>query len=54
MQDLYLEDDSYIGINVDASSVSVLTGYNYSVSDNVMFPDATIDYCQVTFAYSHA
>jgi tannase len=53
MPDLYLEDGTYTGITIDTSSVSVLSNSNYSVNGNVMYPDTNIDYCQVTFAYSH-
>lgn len=52
-EDLYLEDGTYTGITIDTSSVAVLPNYNYSVSDNVMYPDTTVSYCQVTFAYTH-
>lgn len=41
------------GITVDPSSVSAQAFYNVSVSGQVMYPDATFDYCNVTFAYSH-
>ena len=53
LQDLYLEDGTYTAISIDTTSVSVGSSYNYSISKNVMYPDASFDYCQVTFAYSH-
>jgi tannase len=53
IQDIYFEDGKYIALTIDPTSVHALAGYNYSVSDNVMYPDASFDYCQVTFAYSH-
>ncbi|RDW69819.1 carboxylic ester hydrolase-36 [Coleophoma cylindrospora] len=46
-------NDFIPGITFDASSVTAATVYNSSVSSN-NYPDATIDYCNVTFAYSHA
>ena len=44
---------SYLGITVDASSVTANAVYNASASGSVMFPDAVFDFCNVTFAYSH-
>jgi tannase len=46
--------DSHVlpGITIDPSSVQTTLVSNASVSSN-WFPSATIDYCNVTFAYSH-
>ncbi|KAK5123967.1 hypothetical protein LTR85_002164 [Meristemomyces frigidus] len=50
----HLPSDSTVdGITIDTSSVTAQATYNVSVSDEVMYPDATISYCNVTFAYSH-
>lgn len=49
-----LPEDGYIlGVTFDHSSVTANAVYNTSYS-NYFFPDATIDYCNVTFSYSHA
>ena len=53
IQDVYLEDGTYTSLSIDATSVSATATYNYSVSNNVMYPNATMDLCQVSFAYSH-
>lgn len=42
------------GVELDASSVTTKPVYNTSVTDQIFFPDATFDYCNVTLAYSHA
>ncbi|KAI9925795.1 hypothetical protein ASPWEDRAFT_29608 [Aspergillus wentii DTO 134E9] len=42
------------GIELDSSSVTANAVYNASVSNEVFFPDATFDYCNVTLAYSHS
>ena len=41
------------GITVDPSSVTANPVYNASTTGGTMRPDATFDYCNVTFAYSH-
>lgn len=41
------------GLTVDSSSVTVNAVYNASASGQYMFPDATFDFCNITFAYSH-
>ena len=41
------------GITIDASSVTVDAVTNASVSGATFYPDATFEYCNVTFAYSH-
>ena len=53
MQDLYLGDWGNIAIAIDLSSVAATPVTNFSVSNQVMYPDATFDYCDVTFAYTH-
>lgn len=45
--------DFYQGITVDPSSIVVSAVTNASVSGQTWFPDASFDYCDVTFAYSH-
>jgi tannase len=44
---------TFPGITIDDASVVTTAVTNTSVSGQVMFPDATFDYCNVTFAYSH-
>jgi len=46
-------NDFYNGITIDPSSVSANPVYNASVSGQNFFPDATFDYCNVSFAYTH-
>ncbi|RDW56529.1 carboxylic ester hydrolase-31 [Coleophoma cylindrospora] len=41
------------GSYVISSSVTANAVYNTSVSGQTFFPDATVDFCNVTFAYSH-
>ncbi|RDW80575.1 carboxylic ester hydrolase-14 [Coleophoma crateriformis] len=43
----------YSGIIIDSSSVVATLGTNYSISGNDFFPDAVINYCNVSFAYTH-
>lgn len=40
-------------ITIDSTSLTVSAHTNYTVSGSVMYPNATFDYCNVTFAYSH-
>lgn len=47
-------NDVLTGVTIDQSSLVSEPFYNVSVSDQYMYPDATFDYCNVTFAYSHA
>jgi tannase len=47
-------DGFYMGITIDPASVSAIPQTNTRVSGQHMFPDAVFDYCNVTFAYSHA
>lgn len=42
------------GIELDATSITAKPVYNTSVSDQVFYPDATFDYCNVTLAYAHS
>lgn len=46
-------DDFYVGITIDASSVSATPVTNTSVTGQTFFPDATFDYCNISFAYAH-
>lgn len=41
------------GLTIDRTSVTANAYYNYSVSDEDNYPDATFSFCNVTFAYSH-
>ncbi|CZR55644.1 related to tannase precursor [Phialocephala subalpina] len=45
--------DFYDGITLDPTSINTTAVTNASTSGSVFFPDATFDYCQVTFTYSH-
>ena len=47
-------DGFYPGIVINPESVVASPVTNTSVSGQYMFPDATFDYCNVTFAYSHS
>lgn len=46
-------DDIPTGITIDESTLSVATYSNYSVSDQIMWEDAVIEFCEVSFSYSH-
>ncbi|ETS77261.1 hypothetical protein PFICI_11135 [Pestalotiopsis fici W106-1] len=46
------EDDFYPGITIDKASVSTAATTGYT-AESEWFPTTTIDYCNVTFAYSH-
>ncbi|KAJ5118718.1 uncharacterized protein N7443_007650 [Penicillium atrosanguineum] len=49
-----LPEDGYIlGVIFDHSSVTASPVYNASHSGEVFFPDATINYCNITFSYTH-
>lgn len=41
------------GIDIDPSSLTVSL-VNNATADSLYYPEATIDYCNVTFAYSHS
>lgn len=46
-------DDTIDGVTVRSDSVTANTVTNVTISGENDFPDAVIDYCNVTFAYSH-
>lgn len=48
-----LPANAYPGTTIDSSSLTAEAYYNASFTDETMFPDATFDVCNVTFAYSH-
>lgn len=45
--------DFFPGITIEPSSVAANPVTNAEVMDEVMYPDAVFDYCNVSFAYSH-
>ncbi|PYH66558.1 putative tannase [Aspergillus vadensis CBS 113365] len=47
-------DDLIPGVSMNAESVVVNSVYNASVSGSYDYPDASFDYCNVTFSYTHA
>lgn len=47
------QSESFQGITIDRSSVTTAVVYNISVTGEVYYPDSTISYCNVTFAYTH-
>ncbi|KAL5328841.1 hypothetical protein ACEPPN_002349 [Leptodophora sp. 'Broadleaf-Isolate-01'] len=49
-----LPADGFVrGLTFDSTSVTASPVFNASVSGAEMFPDATFDFCNVTFAYTH-
>lgn len=46
-------DDVPTGIAIHADTLTVASHYNYSVSDLLMWEDAVIEFCEVSFSYSH-
>ncbi|KAH8647443.1 feruloyl esterase-like protein B precursor [Tricladium varicosporioides] len=46
-------DGTFEAITINSASVTATATTNSSVSGSVMYPDAVIDYCNVTFTYSH-
>jgi len=44
--------DVYPGISVLSSSVTANPVYNVSVEDQIFYPNAVFDYCDVTFRYT--
>lgn len=46
-------DDIILGITIDPASVVASPVTNASVSNPSYYPNGTIDFCNVTFAYSH-
>jgi tannase len=47
------EDIITLGITIDENSVTANTYRNYSVTDATFWENVNIDFCEVTFAYSH-
>lgn len=43
----------YNGITIDSSSIATTLGKNFNLSSNTFFADAVVDYCNITFAYTH-
>ncbi|KAJ5785298.1 tannase and feruloyl esterase [Penicillium pulvis] len=48
------DDKIPLGITIDESSVTANTYRNYSVTDATFWENVNIDFCEVSFAYSHA
>lgn len=46
-------DGTILGISLDSSSVNATANYNVSIASATFFPAATIEYCAVTFNYTH-
>jgi tannase len=42
-----------IAITIDSDSVVAIPRKNVSIQGNVVYPDTVIDFCDVTFAYTH-
>lgn len=50
----FLPEDGYIlGVTFDKNSVTANAVYNSSYAHSVPFPDATTDFCNVTFSCTH-
>lgn len=45
--------DFFQGITLSPSSLTANPVYNHTVTDEYFYPDATFDFCNVTFTYSH-
>lgn len=47
--------DSFVpeGITIDSTSVAASLFTNYSVTDATFWPDSVVEFCEVSFAYSH-
>ncbi|QDS75609.1 hypothetical protein FKW77_006536 [Venturia effusa] len=45
--------DFYDGLTLDPSTINTTTYSNVSIPSNNFYPATTLDYCQVTFEYSH-
>ncbi|CAI7605229.1 unnamed protein product [Penicillium palitans] len=54
VRDSLPENDYILGVTFDHDSVTANAVYNSSHSDGTFFPDATIDFCNVTFSYTHS
>ncbi|OJJ43917.1 hypothetical protein ASPZODRAFT_153908 [Penicilliopsis zonata CBS 506.65] len=48
-----LPTDVDSALTIDSSSVTANAVYNSTITDDDMYPNAVIDYCNVTFAYAH-
>lgn len=46
-------DDYYVGITINTDSLTVNAVYNSSSGGGTFYPNATFDYCNVTFTYTH-
>ncbi|PYI00061.1 tannase and feruloyl esterase [Aspergillus ellipticus CBS 707.79] len=46
-------DDIPSGITIDTSSVTASTFTNYSVTDATFWEDVNINFCEISFAYTH-
>ncbi|EHA19580.1 hypothetical protein ASPNIDRAFT_178379 [Aspergillus niger ATCC 1015] len=46
-------DGTLMGITIKPSSVTAGAVYNNSIASNAFFPATTVDYCGVTFNYTH-
>lgn len=53
VQNALPKSDFVPGVIVDTGSVTAEVHRNVSVTDNNMFPDGVIDFCNVTLVYSH-
>lgn len=47
-------NETHLNLIFYPSTVTASPVYNTTVSDETFYPDGTFDYCNVTFAYSHA
>lgn len=47
------DDKIPLGITIDDSSITANTYRNYSVTDATFWENVNIDFCEVSFAYSH-
>lgn len=54
IRDSLPKNDYILGVTFDHDSVTANAVYNSSHSDGTFFPDATIDFCNVTFSYTHS
>ena len=44
---------TYLGITIDPASVITTLTSNYTLSNQVFYPDANVAYCNITFSYTH-
>ncbi|KGO59552.1 Tannase/feruloyl esterase [Penicillium expansum] len=54
IRDSLPENNYILGVTFGHDSVTANAVYNSSHSDGTFFPDATIDFCNVTFSYTHS